>query len=79
MRVSADCISPIQLVWLGSNLLKFVLMQFTARLNAEKIKAFVHLLNEGKIPKKQFNCKWFNYFHLRQSIYWPSLVSETMV
>lgn len=34
-----------------------IVVQFTARLNAEKIKAFVHLLNEGKIPKKQFNLR----------------------
>ncbi|KAG0553497.1 hypothetical protein KC19_12G015900 [Ceratodon purpureus] len=32
-----------------------VVVQYTARLNAEKVKAFVHSLNEGKIPKKRFN------------------------
>lgn len=47
-----------QLHWFDStNVLKRVVVQYTARLNAEKVKAFVHSLNEGKIPKKRFNCK----------------------
>lgn len=34
-----------------------VVVQYIARLNAEKIKAFVHSLNEGKISKKRFNLR----------------------
>ncbi|XP_024363905.1 uncharacterized protein [Physcomitrium patens] len=34
-----------------------IVIQYTARLNAEKVKAFVHSLNEGKIPKKRFNLR----------------------
>jgi hypothetical protein len=33
------------------------IVQYTARLNAEKVRQFVHSLNEGRIPKKRFNCK----------------------
>lgn len=34
-----------------------VIVQYTARLNAEKVKQFVYSLNEGKIPKKRFNLR----------------------
>lgn len=34
-----------------------IVVQYTARLNAEKVKAFIHSLNEGKIPKKKFNMR----------------------
>ncbi|ERM94062.1 hypothetical protein AMTR_s00010p00069750 [Amborella trichopoda] len=32
-----------------------VVIQYTARLNAENVKNFLHTLNNGKIPKKKFN------------------------
>lgn len=34
-----------------------VIVQYTARLNAEKVKQFVYSLNNGKIPKKRFNLR----------------------
>jgi hypothetical protein len=34
-----------------------IVVQYTARLNAEKVRQFVHSQNEGRIPKKRFNCK----------------------
>lgn len=34
-----------------------VIVQYTARLNAEKVKQFVYSLNNGKIPKKRFNMR----------------------
>ncbi|KAH7427376.1 hypothetical protein KP509_10G041200 [Ceratopteris richardii] len=34
-----------------------VVIQYTARLNAEKVKNFVYSLNQGKIPKKRFNLR----------------------
>jgi prolyl-tRNA editing enzyme YbaK/EbsC (Cys-tRNA(Pro) deacylase) len=33
------------------------IVQYTARLNAEKVRQFVHSLNEGRIPKKRFNLR----------------------
>lgn len=35
-----------------------VVVQYTARFNAETVKAFLYALNNGKIPKKKFNCKF---------------------
>ncbi|KAI5067871.1 hypothetical protein GOP47_0016216 [Adiantum capillus-veneris] len=49
-----------------------VIVQYTARLNADKVKQFVYSLNEGRIPKKRFNlrlapedeaCKLTGYSH----------------
>ena len=57
--VSTECTFPTSLFWLEPYVMRVALMQYTARLNAEKVKAFVHSLNEGKIPKKRFNCKCF--------------------
>jgi prolyl-tRNA editing enzyme YbaK/EbsC (Cys-tRNA(Pro) deacylase) len=34
-----------------------IVVQYTARLNAEKVRQFVHSLNEGRIPKKRFNLR----------------------
>ncbi|KAH9329719.1 hypothetical protein KI387_001827 [Taxus chinensis] len=34
-----------------------IVIQYTARLNAEKVRNFVHSLNNGKIPKKKFNMR----------------------
>ncbi|KDO61479.1 hypothetical protein CISIN_1g026816mg [Citrus sinensis] len=34
-----------------------VVVQYTARFNAEAVKNFLYTLNNGKIPKKKFNCK----------------------
>eukprot|EP00250_Pteridium_aquilinum_P008822 c18235_g1_i2 orf=127-849(+) len=34
-----------------------VIVQYIARLNAEKVKQFVYSLNNGKIPKKRFNLR----------------------
>jgi hypothetical protein len=37
--------------------LDLCIVQYTARLNAEKVRQFVHSLNEGRIPKKRFNLR----------------------
>ncbi|CAM6118219.1 unnamed protein product [Calypogeia fissa] len=34
-----------------------IVVQYTARLNAEKVRQFVYSLNNGKIPKKRFNLR----------------------
>ncbi|BBN06786.1 hypothetical protein MPTK1_3g23870 [Marchantia polymorpha subsp. ruderalis] len=34
-----------------------IVIQYTARLNAEKVKQFVYSLNDGKVPKKKFNLR----------------------
>lgn len=34
-----------------------IVNQYNARLNAEKVRTFVHSLNKGKIPKKRFNMR----------------------
>ncbi|XP_002985588.2 uncharacterized protein LOC9653783 [Selaginella moellendorffii] len=34
-----------------------IVVQYNARLNAEKVKKFIYDLNEGKIPKKRFNLR----------------------
>ncbi|XP_048433403.1 uncharacterized protein LOC103960613 [Pyrus x bretschneideri] len=34
-----------------------VVVQYTARFNAEAVKNFLYSLNEGKIAKKKFNCQ----------------------
>ncbi|KAG6549064.1 hypothetical protein Mapa_009507 [Marchantia paleacea] len=34
-----------------------IVIQYTARLNAEKVKQFVYSLNNGKVPKKKFNMR----------------------
>ncbi|WRX19557.1 YbaK/aminoacyl-tRNA synthetase-associated domain - like 1 [Theobroma cacao] len=34
-----------------------VVVQYTARFNAETVKNFLYVLNSGKISKKKFNCK----------------------
>ncbi|CAA0395482.1 unnamed protein product [Arabidopsis thaliana] len=34
-----------------------VVVQYTARFNAEAVKQFLYSLNEGKIPKKRFNLR----------------------
>ncbi|KAJ8625872.1 hypothetical protein MRB53_019179 [Persea americana] len=34
-----------------------VVIQYTARLNAENVKSFLYSLNNGKIPKKKFNMR----------------------
>ncbi|CAH8362735.1 unnamed protein product [Eruca vesicaria subsp. sativa] len=34
-----------------------VVVQYTARFNAEAVKSFLYSLNEGKIPKKRFNLR----------------------
>lgn len=34
-----------------------VVVQYTARFNAETVKAFLYALNNGKIPKKKFNLR----------------------
>ncbi|KAG7547317.1 YbaK/aminoacyl-tRNA synthetase-associated domain [Arabidopsis suecica] len=34
-----------------------VVVQYTARFNAEAVKQFLYTLNEGKIPKKRFNLR----------------------
>ncbi|KAJ4872923.1 YbaK/aminoacyl-tRNA synthetase-associated domain [Raphanus sativus] len=34
-----------------------VVVQYTARFNADAVKNFLYLLNEGKIPKKRFNLR----------------------
>ncbi|KAH9538229.1 hypothetical protein CY35_16G095500 [Sphagnum magellanicum] len=39
-----------------NHLCKSIVM-YTARLNAEKVRQFVHSLNEGRIPKKRFNLR----------------------
>lgn len=33
------------------------LLQYTARFSADTVKNFLYTLNNGKIPKKRFNCK----------------------
>ncbi|CAK9181949.1 unnamed protein product [Ilex paraguariensis] len=34
-----------------------VVVQYTARFNAETVKSFLYALNDGKIPKKKFNLR----------------------
>ncbi|KAI4377907.1 hypothetical protein MLD38_015463 [Melastoma candidum] len=34
-----------------------IVVQYTARLNAEALKAYLYSLNDGKIPKKKFNLR----------------------
>lgn len=34
-----------------------VVVQYTARFNADSVKNFLYMLNDGKIPKKRFNLR----------------------
>ena len=38
--------------------LNIFILQYTARFNAETVKNFLYTLNDGKISKKKFNCKF---------------------
>ncbi|GAU49347.1 hypothetical protein TSUD_184300 [Trifolium subterraneum] len=40
-----------------------VVVQYTARFNAEAVKNFLYSLNNGTIAKKKFNCKLLCYAH----------------
>ena len=45
-------------LWLTWDIYIFFYLQYTARFNAETVKNFLYTLNDGKVAKKKFNCKF---------------------